>query len=167
MWEFHTCIFQYTGSNIIRDLHMPFAGTAYPLVIFAILFYFGQNFNSTMMELSVTIYKSEWYQYPRSVQRFVLLMMQRSQRPFHFSAYGLIELHLQNYLGVSGVPEQTRQAYWNRITYIGNALQVFNWLNILNQFAVAQTYLFSGHGIAENGLGMSTHKNGIYPRIKT
>lgn len=124
MWEFHTCSFQYTGSHIIRDLHMPFGGTAFPLVIFAILFYFGQSFNSNMMELSITIYQSEWYQYPRSVQRFVLLMMQRSQRPFYFSAYGLMELHLQNYLGVSEMRKQTRlmlasnYIYWRQFASV-------------------------------------------------
>lgn len=70
------------------------------MIILAFLFYMGQRFHSNLMHLSVAVYQSEWYQYPRSVQCFVLLMMMRSQQPFYLSAYGMMRLNLETFVGV-------------------------------------------------------------------
>lgn len=75
--------------------------SVFPLLLLATTFYLGQNFHSNVMELSVVIYQTKWYQYPRNVQRFLLFMMMRSQKPFYLSAYGFMELNLENYVRVS------------------------------------------------------------------
>lgn len=53
------------------------------------------------MDLSDTVYQMEWYRYPRSVRRFVLLMILRAQKPFYLSAFGILPLSLEVYVGVS------------------------------------------------------------------
>lgn len=82
-------VFQYHGNNFLYDLQEPMMAVVFPMITLAVFFYLGQEFNSNSLNLSVEIYQSEWYQYPRSVQRFVVLMMMRSQQPFHLNAYGI------------------------------------------------------------------------------
>lgn len=67
----------------------------------AINFYLGQNFHTNSMDSSRAIYDTKWYQYPRSAQRFVLIMLMRTQLPFYLSAYGVLELNLENFVIVS------------------------------------------------------------------
>lgn len=99
--NFWIFLYQYRGSNALYHLQASILLCLFSLSTLAILFYLGQHFHSSAMELSVTIYQSEWHRYPRSVRRFVLLMMQRSQRPFYLSAYGIMSLNLENFVGVS------------------------------------------------------------------
>lgn len=94
-------IFQYRGNNFLYDLQVPILASVFPLVLLAILFYLGQKFHMNALNLSGAIYQSEWYQYPHRVQRCVLLIMIRSQQPFYLSGYGMIELHLENFVSVS------------------------------------------------------------------
>lgn len=92
---------QYNGTDFLTDLQMPILAFVSLLLTLAIYFYLGQRFHSNLIDLSDAIYDTEWQQYPRSIQRFVQLMMMRSQRPFYLSAYGLLELNLENFVGVS------------------------------------------------------------------
>lgn len=46
------------------------------------------------------IYQSEWYKYPRSMRRFIELMIMRAQKPFYLSAYGLMICTLENFIKV-------------------------------------------------------------------
>lgn len=72
------------------------------LVLFA-LFYLGQKMHCDLLELSDMIYQSDWYRYPRSVRRFVLLMILRSQQPVYLSAYGIMRLNLVNFVNVNSI----------------------------------------------------------------
>lgn len=93
--------FQYKGSDFFSDLQMPFSASIFPLIILFIYFYMGQKFHSNSMNLSDAIYQTEWHRYPRSVRRFVLLIILRSQKPFYLSSYGILKLNLKNFVGVS------------------------------------------------------------------
>lgn len=93
--------FQYSGSNFYYDLQMPFVASSFSLTLTFVYFYLGQQFHTQTMALSDEIYEVKWYQYPCSIQRFVPLMIQRSQRPFYLSAYGITTLNLENFVGVS------------------------------------------------------------------
>lgn len=95
-------IFQdsHTLSNL--DLLIPIGAVFFALQMLFIFFYFGQKVHSDLMALSDMIYQSEWYRYPRSVRRFVLLMMMRAQTPFYLSAYGgIMKCTLANFVRVS------------------------------------------------------------------
>lgn len=85
----------------MSDLEMPFTVSTFPLVILFMYFYMGQKYHSLLMGLSDAIYQTKWHGYPRSVRRFILLMILRSQRPFYLSAYGMMTLTLENYVRVS------------------------------------------------------------------
>lgn len=56
-----------------------------------------------LMNLSTAVYQTEWQRIARSVRRFVLLLMLRSQRPFHVSAsahthtHTLTHFHCENH----------------------------------------------------------------------
>lgn len=69
-------------------------------VFLFILFFSGQTLQANLLELSDNIYQSEWYRYPRSVQRCVPIMMMQAQHPFHLSIYGVLTLRLPNYVEV-------------------------------------------------------------------
>lgn len=66
-----------------------------------IFFYFGQILHTNLIDFSDTIYQSEWYRYPRSVQRFVLIMIMLAQKPFYVSAFGIIRCNLESFVAVS------------------------------------------------------------------
>lgn len=93
--------FQYSGSVTIYDLQIPFLASVFPLILLAGLFYLGQKFHTISMRMSDAIHQIEWYHYPHSVQRFLLIMILRSQQPFYLSAYGIMELNMENFVGVS------------------------------------------------------------------
>lgn len=80
---------------------MPILGTVAPLVIMFIYFYLGQKFHTDLMDLSDAIYQTKWYRYPSNVNRFVLIMMMRSQQPYFLSAFGAIKLNFVNFVHVS------------------------------------------------------------------
>lgn len=108
-------IFQYTGSNIVDDLLVPIMSSVFPLITLTLLFYMGQIFHSNVMELNREIYQLKWYQYPRSIRRIVLFMMIRSQQPFFLSAYGIVELHLENFVGVRKIID-CKKSYINPLS---------------------------------------------------
>lgn len=93
--------FQNTGNDSIYDLRIPILTTIFPLSLLFIFFYLGQNIHSNSMDLSNMVYQTDWHRYPRSVRRFVLLMILRSQKPFYLSAYGIMTLNYENYVTVS------------------------------------------------------------------
>lgn len=82
---------------------MPVMGTVFPLILLAILFYLGERFHTISISLTDIIYQTEWYRYPKSVRRFLILMMIRSQQPFYLNAYGIIKLNLENFVRVSAI----------------------------------------------------------------
>lgn len=92
---------QSTGFASIYDLQMAIFAALIPSTF--LLFYstFGQMFHSNLAGLSDTVYQTEWHRYPRRLQYFVLFAMKRSQKSFFLSAFGLMALNLENYLGVS------------------------------------------------------------------
>lgn len=94
-------IFQSEGSNFFTDLQSAKLCVVCALSSLAIYYFLGQEIHSDLLQLSDDIYQSEWYHYPRSVRQFVWLMMLRAQQPFFVSAYGVMELNLENYLAVS------------------------------------------------------------------
>lgn len=94
--------FQYTGSNMSQDFQLPICASTMSLNQFAVLFYMGQRLHTIAMSVSDSIYQTEWHRYSRSVRLVVLLMIMRSQRPYHLGAYGIMQLNLENYVRVSG-----------------------------------------------------------------
>lgn len=86
--------------TLIHEI-LPLLTVALLLELLLVLFYFGQMLHSNLINLSELIYQSDWYQYPRSVQRFVRLMIMRAQKQFYISAYGILSCHLENFAGVS------------------------------------------------------------------
>lgn len=114
IYFFLWCIFfQYQGTNFFYDLQMPATSAMMYLNILHIFFYMSQKYNTNSMELSNAIYQTEWYQYPRSVQLFVLHMMMRSQQPFFLSAYGIMSLNLESFVGVSIILFDGSTARWS------------------------------------------------------
>lgn len=101
------CIhFQYSGTDYIYDLQMPFLGMSAPLCLSFIYFYIGEEFHSLLMDMSDAIYQTEWHRYPPSVQRYLLLMIMRARRPFYLSAYGIVTMNLPNFVGVCTLDRQ-------------------------------------------------------------
>lgn len=54
-----------------------------------------------MTDLSDQIYQTEWHRFPRSVRRFVQLILMRAQKPFYLSAFDMMTLNLKGFVCVS------------------------------------------------------------------
>lgn len=113
--------FQYPGMDLLYDLQMPVVSTTILLILLFMYFYMGQIFHSQTKALSDGIYQVGWYRYPRTVRLYLLLMIQRSQRSFYLSAYGIMTLNLENFVVVS---RQTNK--WCIITFSSNRYENFN-----------------------------------------
>lgn len=130
--------FQYTGTDFIYDMQMAFVASASAIVLLFVFFNLGQMFHTSLSGLGVTIYQTEWYRYPRCAQFVVLLMIQRTQRSFYLSAFGIMEVNLQNYVGVS----MKENGKWQAVAI--NEIRI-SW----NFISAAQMDLFSIHVIAQ------------------
>lgn len=93
--------FQYSGTEFFYDVQMELIAGAFPLTLLFICFFIGQQIHSNAMGLSDAIYQTEWHRYPSNIRRILQFMILRAQRPFHLSAYGVIEVNLENYVRVS------------------------------------------------------------------
>lgn len=93
---------QYTGNDSFFDLQMPYLAGILTLLLLLIYFYIGQKIHMDLMSLRDAIYLTEWYGYPLKIQRYIHFMMLRSTQPFYLSAYGIMQLNLENFVGVSG-----------------------------------------------------------------
>lgn len=80
---------------------MAFAIGSGAITLLFVLFYLGQMFHSQLAGLGDDIYHTKWHQYPRSVRRFVHLIIMRSQKPFYLSALGIMTLDLKGFVRVS------------------------------------------------------------------
>lgn len=71
-----------------------------PLILLGLTFFMGQRIHTNAMSLNDAIYQTHWPGYPLSVRRYVVLMMLRSQQSYYLSAYGIMQLHLENFVQV-------------------------------------------------------------------
>lgn len=92
---------QYDGVASFYAMQMQLMVIAYLLQLIFVFFYLGQMLHTSLDDLSDAIYQSEWYRYPRNIQKFVLIIILRAQQPLHISAFGIMQCNLANYLGVS------------------------------------------------------------------
>lgn len=113
--------FQNSQSVSRLDLQASILVIAFPLQMIFAFSYIGQKVHSDLMNLSDMLYQSEWYRYPRSVRRVLLLMMVRAQHPFYLSAYGIMRCTLENFVRVSN--------WAKRVMEIWDNTNSFNWMS--------------------------------------
>lgn len=99
IWNFS---FWFQFGSQLYEVAFPFLGVILALELLFAVFCFGQMLHSTLIDLNDLIYQSQWYKHPRVVQRCLLLMLTRAQKPFYISAYGFMRCDLGNFVGVSG-----------------------------------------------------------------
>lgn len=85
----------------MHDLQMPIMAIMFTMELLFIFFYFGHILTTQLLNLCDLIYYSEWYRYPLKVQQCIPIMLQRSQKRFYISGYGIMACNLENFLGVS------------------------------------------------------------------
>lgn len=56
--------------------------------------YFGNLVTTKYAEISDRAYQSLWYEQPKKTKRFTILIIQRAQRPFYFTAMGIFKCSL-------------------------------------------------------------------------
>ncbi|KAK9503053.1 hypothetical protein O3M35_011705 [Rhynocoris fuscipes] len=69
--------------------------------------WYGQKIQDSSSEIGEVIYKTNWYKYPESVKRYILIMQPCAQRPLKLTAAGFIDVELPTFLDVS------KQHYFN------------------------------------------------------
>lgn len=72
----------------------------YIIEVLFVLCYFGNILTISLVSVSDTIYKSEWYNYPTDCQRFLIIMIRRAHKPYRISAFGLMPCTLENFKSV-------------------------------------------------------------------
>lgn len=83
------------------DMAFPILAIIFNMTGLAIVFFLGQRIHTNMMSIADGLSQTMWYKCPLKVQRIILLMIMRSQQPFYLTAYGVVDLTLQNFLVVS------------------------------------------------------------------
>lgn len=79
-----------SGQSANGEYIMIFQSFVSLIVAFSNLFvycYFGQKINSKFAEVADASYALLWHQHPLNVQKYTILMLMRSQRPFFFTGY--------------------------------------------------------------------------------
>lgn len=69
-------------------------------VIFAFC-YLGAQLTAKAAEVNEAIYCSDWYSYTLTIQKFMVLIIRRSQKPFIMTGYSLVSCTLQSFNNVS------------------------------------------------------------------
>lgn len=92
---------QYLDESSFVELQFPLVLMPSVLCILFSYFWIGQKLRSDLLQLSDDIYQLEWHRYPRSLRRFVSLMMMRAQKPFYINAFGFVQLKLETFVDVS------------------------------------------------------------------
>lgn len=65
------------------------------------LCYFANKTTERVMSLGDAIYNSNWYEYPRGMAKYPILIIAQSQTPIYFFGYGLFRCTLEVYGRVS------------------------------------------------------------------
>lgn len=64
--------------------------------------YFGEKITGKFAEVADACYCSHWYDYPLKQQKYAILMLIRTQRPFYFTGYFISACSLATFKAVSG-----------------------------------------------------------------
>lgn len=67
--------------------------------------------------MSDRLYECKWYELPIGLQKYFVLMIQNTQKPIHYSGFGVLRLTLETFTGVgikkSASKFQLSQKYLN------------------------------------------------------
>lgn len=75
--------------------------TTSAIVLITFIFcFFGNNVTIKFNETAVHAYNSSWYLCPIHLQRYIILMMQRSQRPLYLTGYKVTRCSLDSFTSV-------------------------------------------------------------------
>lgn len=61
----------------------------------SIFCYFGTHITDRLLLIALIMYESKWYYYPLELQKFVILVIARSQKPAYFTGLNLIRCTLE------------------------------------------------------------------------
>lgn len=65
-----------------------------------VLCYFGNSLTINLLDVGHIIYSALWYNYPIKLQRFLVIMIRRSQKQFLISAFGILPCTLEHFKAV-------------------------------------------------------------------
>lgn len=63
--------------------------------------YFGMLATKSYMDMSDSMYESNWYKLPIQLQTYIILMIENMQRPLYYHGFGMVILDLETFTKVS------------------------------------------------------------------
>lgn len=93
--------FQHASNASYLLLQSIMTTTAIVLIIF-IFCYYGNMVTWECNSIPISAYETLWYLYPIHLQKHIILILQRSQRPFYFTGFEMTTCSLQSFTNVSG-----------------------------------------------------------------
>ncbi|XP_055321878.1 odorant receptor 2a-like [Sitodiplosis mosellana] len=79
------------------DIHLSVTGFFFVIQGVFSFCYLGAQITAKAAEVNESIYCSEWYTYPPTIQMFIVYIMRRSQKPFILTGYSLVSCSLQSF----------------------------------------------------------------------
>lgn len=93
--------FQSISRRDYADLYMSIIASVFVTQVMFSYCYLGAQLTAKSAEINVTIYSTEWYNYPCEIQMFMILIMKRAQKPFVITGYSLVYCNLESFKNVS------------------------------------------------------------------
>lgn len=64
--------------------------------------FFGKMATESFEQMSICLYESNWTEFSVDLQKYIMLMIQNSQRTLFYHGFGIINLDLMTFCKVSG-----------------------------------------------------------------
>lgn len=64
--------------------------------------YFGKLATESFNKISGCVYEFNWHELPIDLQKYFILMIQNTQRPYFYHGFKIVILNLETFTGVSG-----------------------------------------------------------------
>lgn len=100
----------YYRSNLRKHFQMEFQIILFIYSILAVLCavvwtflycYFATHATDRLTKIGNNIYESSWYEFPINIQKYLILIIIRSQNPIYFTGLGLLNCTLESFGKVS------------------------------------------------------------------
>lgn len=98
--------------------------------------YFATRTTNRISSIGKAVYNSNWYNYPPEVQKCMILILLRSQRPSHFTGFNLFRCNLKIFRKVSSFVLAT---FTTKVFF--SQKSIFNFTYSITKFSLFSTVL--------------------------
>lgn len=94
-------ILQFLAIGDYVEAQNAIMGLCFMLQMLFVYCYFGNQLTETAFQVNESIYFSDWYNYSPKIQKLIILIIRRSERPFILKGCSLVKCSLESFKDVS------------------------------------------------------------------